>query len=198
MTTPAEPPAVLPPLSTEATEFATTKLIVSKDSEAWIDRVIGGDSYGAPRVFDLFTLMAITLAFALLFAFLRLIEPLLLINISGVAIYLGIFVTGIAIFQLALWGGDRPRLASLVGGPFLVLGLTLAVDIWQQAGRFVDLTPNVWLTRSVAALVFGVPAGYLGGAMVAGVFLIADLLRAKFLPRVSSPPTGNDDEVFKE
>ena len=198
MTAPAEPPAVLPPLSIEPRESAATKLIVSKNSEAWIDRVIGGDSYGAPRVFDLFTLMAITLAFALLFASLRLIEPLLLINISGVAIYLGTFVTGIAIFQLALWGGDRPRLASLVGGPFLVLGLTLAVEIWQPTGRFVDFTPSVWLMRSVTALVFGIPAGYLGGAMVAGVFLIADLLRAKFLSKVSRPPNGNDDEVFKE
>jgi hypothetical protein len=196
MTTPAEPPAVLPPLIAEPTGSGRPELNVSMSTETWIDRVIGGDSYGAPRVFDLFTLMAITLAFALMFAFLRLLEPILMINISGVSIYLGTFVTGIAIFQLALWGGKRPRLASLVGGPFLVLVMTWWGEVWRNSVNAFDLTGQTWQMYGVSALIFGIPGGYIGGAMVAGVFLIADLLRTKFLNTAIARPAGNDDDIF--
>ncbi len=173
-------------------------LTASHSAEAWIDRVIGGDSYGAPRVFDLFTLMAITLAFAMMFAMLRLVEPILMIDISGVAMCLGTLVTGVAIFQLALWGGKRPRLASLVGGPFLVLGITLAVRLWQHGSVLPALTLTEAVGLSQLALILGLPTGYLSGAMVAGVFLIADLLRTCFLTRSGRPKIENDDEIFAD
>lgn len=197
-TQPKEPPTVLPPTSTVPIDRLKSALTVSHSAETWIDRVLGGDSYGAPRVFDLFTLMAITLAFALMFAMLRLVEPVLMTDISGVAICLGTLVTGVAIFQLALWGGKRPRLASLIGGPFLVLGITLAVRLWQPSNPLPELTLTAAIGLSQFSLIVGLPTGYLSGAMVAGVFLIADLLRTSFLTRPGPPKTENDDEIFAD
>ncbi len=198
MSQPEEPPAVLPPTVAVPIDRVRLALTASHNTEAWIERVISGDSYGATRVFDLFTLMAITMAFALMFALLRLAEPILMIDVSGVALGLGTFVTGVAIFQLALWEGKRPRLASLVGGPFLVLGITLAIRLWQLGGALPQLTLEDAFWFNQLALIFGLPAGYLGGALVAGVFLIADLLRANFLTRSIPPKTENDDEIFAD
>lgn len=198
MSQPDDPPAVLPPTSVVPTDREKSAMTVSQSAQSWIDRVIGGESYGAPRVFDLFTLMAITLAFAMMFALLRVAEPILMLDISGVAMCLGTFVTGVAIFQLTLWDGKRPRLASLIGGPFLVLGLTLAVRTWQIGNVLPELTLTAAISRSYPALILGLPAGYLGGAMVAGVFLIADRLRTNFLARQGPPKTENDDDIFAD
>ncbi|MEO8272206.1 MAG: hypothetical protein ABI557_21020, partial [Aureliella sp.] len=146
-----EPPVVLPPTKlmrvdhgkgVMAVNHIKSVIAASHSVEAWLDRAICGESYGAPRVFDLFTLLAITMAFALMFALLRAIEPILMIDITGVALCLGALVTGVGIFQLSLWGGKRPRLASLVGGPFLVLGLMLAGGFWQFGGALPRLLVN--------------------------------------------------------
>jgi hypothetical protein len=123
-------------------------------------------AYGAQRVFDLFTLMAITLAFGLLFGALKALGA-----IPEVFFAVTAFVTFVAIGQMLFFGGKSPRLASLVGGP-IALALTVAcVSIWYGSW---------WLVQAVCSLPLGVPAGYLAGGMVAGVFLVADLLRAKF------------------
>ncbi len=123
-------------------------------------------AYGAQRVFDLFTLMAITLAFGLLFGLLKAMGAIPEVFFSVTA-----FLTFVAIGQMLFFGGTSPRLASLVGGP-IALALTLiCVSIWY--GRWA-------IFEIVCSLPLGVPGGYLAGGMVAGVFLIADLLRSKF------------------
>ena len=123
-------------------------------------------AYGAQRVFDLFTLMAITLAFGLLFGAMKALGATPEVFFAVTA-----FVTFVAIGQMLLFGGSSPRLASLIGGP-IALALTLiCVSVWH--GRWA-------ISEIVCSVPFGVPAGYLGGGMVAGVFLIADLLRSKF------------------
>ena len=122
-------------------------------------------AHGAQRVFDLFTLMAITLAFGLLFGLLKALgaSPEVFFAVTA-------FVTFVAIGQMLFFGGNSPRLASLVGGP-IALALTLiSVSIWYNSWAIVQF---------VCSLPLGVPAGYLAGGMVAGVFLIADLLREK-------------------
>jgi hypothetical protein len=159
-----------------------------------IDQVLGSESYGAPRVFDLFTMLAITLAFACLFAVLRLAEPLMPGELDEVAICLGCFVTGIAIAQIALWGGKKPRIASLVAGPicwFLILaGLNLPyASQWRNSWFYLG---------GLCSSVLGIPAGYLGGALVAGVFLIADFFRQRFLHAMPSQPADNDDAIFSD
>jgi hypothetical protein len=123
-------------------------------------------AYGAQRVFDLFTLMAITLAFGLMFGAMKALGAIPEVFFGATA-----FVTFVAIGQMLLFGGNSPRLASLVGGP-ISLALTVAcLGVWY--GNW-----EVWAI--VCSLPLGVPAGYLAGGMVAGVFLIADSLRDRF------------------
>ncbi len=131
--------------------------------------VLSEPAYGAPRVFDLFTLMAVTLAFGLLFALLKALDA-----IPEVFFGVTVFATLVAIGQMLFFGGNSPRLASLVGGP-IALAITLAsISIWYGRWDVVEI---------VCSLPFGVVAGYLAGGMVAGVFLIADLLRGVFTKR---------------
>jgi hypothetical protein len=123
-------------------------------------------AYGAKRVFDLFTLMAITLAFGLLFGALKALRanPEVFFAVTS-------FVTFVAIGQMLLFGGNSPRLASIVAGPIALAVTLLCFSIWY--GRW-------GIVEAVCSLPLGVPAGYLAGGMVAGVFLIADALRSKF------------------
>ena len=128
-------------------------------------------AYGAQRVFDLFTLMAITLAFGLLFGAMKALG-------AGPEIFFGVtsFVTFVAIGQMLFFGGNSPRISSLVGGPIAAAFTVTSLGMWYGRGRW-----PIW--EVVCALPFGVPAGYLAGGMVAGVFLIADLLRHKLTRR---------------
>lgn len=200
-----DPPIVLPPLRPGGpharSESGLESLSASKhairgmrDAGDWLERVVGAESYGAPRVFDLFTLLAITLAFALLFAVLRLFAPLLPGALDTVAMSLGAFVTGIAIFQLTMWEGKKPRLASLVAGPILWSLASAAFSFGQPS---MLLNPALRVVVACTSLM-GIPAGYLGGAMVAGVFLVADFFRKKYLrqPHAKVPP--NDDQIFEK
>ncbi len=187
-----EPPVVLPPLPGYKKEVADSNPF--HDVEDLLERLLGKESYGAPRVFDLFTMLAITLAFALMFAFLRLIEPLLMGDLEIVAISLGTFVTGIAIFQLALWEGNKPRISSLVAGPVLIFGILFFVGLFSPSIG-IDLP---YVLATVCLSIFGIPAGYLGGAMVAGVFLVADVFRTNFLRTKTENISQNDDAIFVE
>ena len=137
-------------------------------------------AYGAQRVFDLFTLMAITLAFALLFGAMKALD-------ASPEVFFGVtsFVTFVGIGQMLLFGGKSPRLASLVGGPLALLLTTVSLAIWY--GRWAS-------TATICSLIFGVPAGYLAGGMVAGVFLIADSLRARF----TRPTVENEKDFWDE
>ena len=130
-------------------------------------------AYGAQRVFDLFTLMAITLAFGLLFGLLKALGAIPEVFFSVTA-----FVTFVAIGQMLLFGGNSPRLASLAGGPIALALTIVCLSIWYGRLEIVQI---------VCSLPLGVPGGYLAGGMVAGVFLIADMLRDKF--------TRSKDEV---
>jgi hypothetical protein len=161
----------------------------------WLEDNLGTESYGAPRVFDLYTLLAVTLAFALMFACLRLIEPLLLSSLPQVAIALGIFVTLIAIAQLALWGGNKPRLASIVAGPAIWFVIALGLTA-QNPRQFLNPAAMAGL---LCSSILGVFAGYLGGGMVAGVFLLADAFRKQFVkPSKEEDEPDNDDFIFDD
>ncbi len=189
-----EPPVVLPPLNPDD-RLEVDGHYAIQDTSDWLDRIWGGESYGAPRVFDIFTLLAITLAFALLLAFLRLIEPLLMEALETVAIIIGLFVVGIGLFQMVLWGGKKPRLASLVAGPFLWLAFFIPPLVFNRNGvqHFAD--PTIVATVFFSK-VLGIVPGYLGGAMVGGVFLLADFFRTKYLRKPKQTIADNDDEIF--
>jgi hypothetical protein len=189
-----EPPRVLPPL--EPDEYAPRSSSHSiRESREWLERVLGSESYGAPRVFDLFTLLAITLAFAMLMASLRLLQPLLLGELETLTTAIGLFVAGIAVFQMALLGGNNPRLASLLAGPVLLFVLTVSFSAGQPA-KLLD--PKLYVAALCSSVFLGLPAGYLGGAMVAGVFLIADFFRCRYLRQPERSGHVNDDDIFAE
>lgn len=151
---------------------------------------LGSESYGAPRVFDLFTMLAVTLAFALMFAMLQLLQSAFRDSLEVVALGLSLFVTGIAIAQLALWEGKKPRLASLVAGPVVWFFVSVGIQIFHLSLTFPELI--LLLIMSV----LGFPAGYLAGAMVAGVFLVADVLRRHILKSADNQVAESDDAVF--
>ncbi len=134
-------------------------------------------AYGAKRVFDLFTLMAITLAFGLLFGAMKALD-----SIPEVFFGVTTFVTFVGIGQMLLFGGNSPRLASLVGGPIALVLTMVLLALWYGQGA-------VW--AMICSLILGVPAGYLAGGMVAGVFLIADSLRDRF-----SRPVVENEKSF--
>ena len=189
-----EPPVVLPPLD-PADSLEVHGHYAIQDTSDWLDRILGGESYGAPRVFDIFTLFAITLAFALLLAFLRLIEPLLMVGLGNVAIVIGLFVTGIGLFQMILWGGKKPRLSSLIAGPFLWSAVFVSLLVFNSNSA-QDLADPFFAAVVFFSKVFGIIPGYLGGAMVGGVFLLADFFRTKYLRKPKQVIADNDDEVF--
>ena len=137
-------------------------------------------AYGAQRVFDLFTLMAITLAFGLLFGAMKALNAL-------PEVFFGVtsFVTFIGIGQMLLFKGNSPRLASVVGGPVALVLTAVLLNLWF--GRMES-----W--SIFCALIAGAPFGYLAGGMVAGVFLIADMLREKF----SRPPKDSEASLWED
>lgn len=193
----AEPPVVLPPWEdTQWDEVGKRSVGSLKDPSPleelseWLQERLGRESYGAPRVFDLFTLLAVTVAFALMFAALRLLEPLLLADWPTVALVLASYVTLIAIAQLGLWGGNQPRLASLVAGPFACLAIAIAMIVYRGTATFEVVTGTILLCM------LGVPAGYLAGAVVAGVFLLADLFRRRFFPE--NNPREKEESIWDE
>lgn len=134
-----------------------------------ISSLLQEKTYGAPRVFDLYTLMGITLAFALLFAFMKALgaAPEIFVSITC-------FVTLVAIGQMLLYGGNSPRLASLISGPIALLIVNVGLAFYYRNGAIEIL----------CLLPMGIPLGYLAGGMVAGVFLVADELRKKFSKQV--------------
>lgn len=132
-------------------------------------------TYGTPRVFDLFTLMAITLAFGLLFAFLKFLD-----SSAEVFLCINCFVTLVAIGQMVLFNGNSPRLASLVAGPIAMNLLLVGFGIWSE---------RLALESVIYSLLLGIPAGYLAGGVVAGVFLLADELRRCFSSRQEKQPS---------
>lgn len=187
-----EPPIVLPPLDVGVRETSQSYRRLRTTSD-WLDRVLTSEGYGAPRVFDLFTLLAVTLAFALLFGSLQLLKPMLMGGEELLSIVIGVFVTGIAIFQMLLWGGKQPRAASLVAGPLLWFLISVVYGIVESKGEFSWLH----LLMPLCSSVMGLLAGYLGGALVAGVFLIADFLRTRDGSQASVlPEADNDDAIF--
>ncbi len=124
------------------------------------------DIYSAPRRFDLATIMTVTLAYALMFGFMRYLQtpPML-------AFFIGSFITIVGASQALMFGGEDPRKASMITGgvlmPLIFLGF-LVVGGFHLASAICGL---------IAWPIAGVVCGYLAGALVGGVFLITDYVR---------------------
>ena len=151
---------------------------------------VGEEVYGAPRIFDLYTMLAITLAFAMLFAVLRFVAPAFGGSVETLTVWVSLYVAAIALAQAILFEGNNPRLSSVIAGPPLTV-LAFAGFLIASAQTQDPILVAAYL---VGSLCFGLPSGllggYLGGGAVAGVFLIADAFRARVLK--SNSTTGGD------
>lgn len=127
-----------------------------------------------PRRFGVGVMMILVTVFAVLFAVLNLlgVPP-------GVFAIVTLVFLGVTAAQILLFGGQRPRQASLLaGGVLLPLGIIAYVAI-AEAGSH-DYSRTV-MGAVVGCLLCGVPGGavcgYAAGNLMAGVFLILDWLR---------------------
>jgi hypothetical protein len=142
--------------------------------------------YSAPRMFDLASLLVITLTYGMLFA----VMTWMMLGIN-VFLFISGLVTVVAIAQALLFNASAPRLASLLVG--IVFGVTACFQIDPVSLRKFDLgyvvlylVPEV-IRDSIPLLAlfgiaFGASIGYLAGTCVGGVFLISDKVR-EFLRR---------------
>ena len=136
--------------------------------------------YSAPRRFDIFTLMVVTVAYAFLFMLTSMIGTINKTASFWTSSVLGIFLAFVAVAQIVLFQGKAPRLASMLAG-------VTAVAIWLLVFvvRFSDPlgAPHDLAWGVICSCIWGAPVGYLAGATVGGVFLISDVLRRKVLNR---------------
>ena len=146
--------------------------------------------YSAPRRFDIFTLMVVTVAYAFLF---------MLTSMAGtfdrnlpvwISAFIGLFLAYVAVAQLFLFKGESPRLASMVAG-ITAVAFWLLISVVNLSDPMV--APNDLAWGALCSCIMGVPLGYFAGATVGGVFLISDVLRRKVLNR-----RLNDEEVEEE
>lgn len=137
------------------------------------------ETHGVPRRFGVGALLAVTVVYALAFSLAsgmskRWGDPLVLpITVS----ILFVWLTLVAIAQALLFGGRRPRLASLVTGTGLYVFCAEPVIAWQLYQFLYYEIGRIWTVRAVvfsivASPLIGVLLGYLTGGVVAGVFVI--------------------------
>jgi hypothetical protein len=143
--------------------------------------------YSAPRRFDLATIFVVTTAYCLLFA------SLSALNWPGiVSLIVGGFITLVGIGQAVLYGGTRPRKASIVVGIGLC-GIGSATPLLFQTGRVYPdgYLLGMFLYVAIVGTTSGAILGYLAGTLVGGIFLITDYVRQRF----SRPPDTQRDEL---
>ena len=132
--------------------------------------------YSAPRRFDLATVFVVTTAYALLLGGMSALDA----HPAFSAIVAG-YVTLVGIGQALLFGGKRPRLASMVMGVGInMLGMLVSVGFFSISRLAVSQIAFFAAIQLVVALVQGTLLGYFAGVLVGGVFLVADVLRRRF------------------
>ncbi len=137
--------------------------------------------YSTPRRFDLATMFVVTTAYALLFAAMAALQFTPTASILTAA-----FITLVGIGQSVLFGGLRPRTASIAVGTasFCVL-----------MGGSLLFAGRMYFFAVVSGIIYGPVLGYIAGVMVGGVFLIADKLRRLLHRRpVSADPAEVADD----
>ena len=148
----------------------------SKSSQASVPEV-----FSVPRRFDLATVLVAMLAYAVLFAVLH--APGVPRGVIG---FVGLFFAVVAVGQAVAIRWQSPRLASMIAATlfWLVLG---GVALGRGGGGC-----EVCGVGMMAGVV-GPITGYLGGALVGGVFLVSHYLReSKWLGRQGVHPTPGE------
>jgi hypothetical protein len=148
-------------------------------------RILNGSEaakvYSVPRRFDLATIFVVMLAFSLLFGAMKAFQ----FPAEASASIAG-FIAAIGAAQALLFGGRRPRTASLVTGSLIFTGILLAT--WVANGPRMTHWGLILFGATYGVIGGGI-LGYLSGGIVAGVFLIADKVRKMFfkMPSAETP-----------
>jgi hypothetical protein len=146
-----------------------------------------------PRRFGVGVLLLFVLLYALLFSFLSVlgVPPLVFLLVA-------IYVTAIGLGQILLFGGEKPREASIWVGVAVFLLMCTMGCLADLLGHF-SLVAMLQITCiSAMVLTLAVPVSYVTGCAMAGVFLLIDRLRTgvwnpdpdpnRLLPPPPSPP----------
>lgn len=143
----------------------------------WIDKTVGSESYGATRVFDLFTLLAVTVGFALMFAMLKLAEPIFEEHLPKVFWAFTAYIVCIAVAQQWAFRGKKPRLASILLGPVAFMVVAFSLLLYQQRIAPIENLVLACMLLLVMSVATGSIIGYVAGGAIAGVFFLADKFR---------------------
>lgn len=128
--------------------------------------------YAASRRFDLATVFVAMAVFSVLMAIMSLVG-----FGAGTKIYLGVFIVVVGVGQAFLEPHmDARRASMLVGAGFHTLCSTI---FWFTLPESVPFA-TIILVVLINGLVLGAAMGYMAGALVGGVYLIADALRGRF------------------
>ena len=128
--------------------------------------------YSAPRRFDLATIFVVTSAYALLFG------GMALLRIPAIAsLLVAGFITIVGIGQALLFQGLRPRTASIVVGIAAYAIATIGVFVFTGGMRMYP--GEIIMSFIIYGLMGGTVFGYLAGALVGSVFLVADIARRR-------------------
>lgn len=134
---------------------------------------VGDRLYSVPRRFDLATLFVVSLAYALLFGLMRALHfPTIVFLVSA------LYVTFVGLAQAVLFRGKKPREASIIAS-----GVYWVVAMWIG---FANSGPNGFnllgaFVISLCWATVGSAFGYLFGVVIAGIFLLADVVRRRWL-----------------
>ena len=140
---------------------------------------------GVPRRFAVGTAMIITAMYSVLFAVMKSLgaHPIAMVIVA-------VFFTAIGAAQMFLFGGRRPRAASIIVGVIFcgampTVGFSI---IWFSEGSSPGAHPFAiigWLLcPTLGSAIIGLLLGYVAGCLTAGVFLMLNRIdRALHGPR---------------
>jgi hypothetical protein len=153
--------------------------------QKWLAEQRKEEPFGVPSRFGIGTLLVVTAAYGLLLTLLR---SLLDWDPRAIAWFV-VFVSLIGAGQMLLFGSRRPRQASLITGAIALPMIVILTFVLHVGGHS---PPDALLCSLCSATLFGAPAGYLAGGVVAGVFLVMDAVQ-RGLTRLF-PPKKIDEE----
>jgi hypothetical protein len=135
--------------------------------------------YGARQRFDLATILVLFVLFSLGFGLMAMLNVF-----PGVQLWLAGLLVWLAAAQ-AIFERSCPRRVSRIAG-LIYCGIVTPLIVGVIGGELGYLA-------FISGWIFGVFIGYLGGALVAGVFLVADILRGGKSATESTSAVGFDD-----
>lgn len=135
---------------------------------------------GVPRRFGLGVVFLLTAMGAVLFSTLRLFsappEAILVIAAFFVVVWFG---------QAFLFKGSEPRYASIVAGACFMSILVIGASVYERIVKGASLLSP---SDAIMAFLFGALFGYLAGLLIAGVFLVLELVQSGFRRAASVRP----------